>query len=111
MNILITGGAGFVGSYLAIQLKEVYPNAQVVALDNLKRRGSELQLAKLKRHGVEFIHGDIRDANDFDALRDRTWDYLIECSAEPSVHAGSQGYGSHYLIHTNFLGTFNSHEL
>lgn len=45
MTILITGGAGFVGSSLAIYLKDKYPAYDIVVLDNLKRRGSELNLA------------------------------------------------------------------
>ena len=44
-HILITGGAGFVGSNLAVLLKEQFSNISVTALDNLKRRGSELNLA------------------------------------------------------------------
>ena len=40
-KVLITGGAGFVGSSLSLQLKQKYPDYHVVVLDNLKRRGSE----------------------------------------------------------------------
>ncbi|MFM6506981.1 MAG: NAD-dependent epimerase/dehydratase family protein, partial [Dolichospermum sp.] len=43
-KVLITGGAGFVGSALAIGLAQRYPNWKITALDNLKRRGSELNL-------------------------------------------------------------------
>jgi CDP-paratose 2-epimerase len=39
-SILITGGAGFVGSSLALRFKEAFPTAAVTALDNLHRRGS-----------------------------------------------------------------------
>ena len=41
---LVTGGAGFVGSSLAFAIKEAAPDADVVALDSLMRRGSELNV-------------------------------------------------------------------
>ncbi len=104
MKLLITGGAGFVGSSLAISLKQNYPHYQIFALDNLKRRGSELSLARLKAAGIEFLHGDIRNKEDFDALP--AVDTVIEASAEPSVLAGLDGTPD-YLINTNLFGTVN----
>ena len=50
-NILITGGAGFVGSNLAILFREALPELGVTVFDNLKRRGSELNLPRLRRRG------------------------------------------------------------
>ena len=64
-NLLITGGAGFVGSNLAIRFRRLGPDATVTALDNLKRRGSELNLPRLREAGVKFRHGDIRCVEDF----------------------------------------------
>ena len=61
MRIIITGGAGFVGSHLALSFKRNMPDTRVIALDNLKRRGSELALRRLASGGVEFRHGDIRN--------------------------------------------------
>ena len=104
MKILITGGAGFVGSNLAIEFKKNRKDINVVALDNLRRRGSELNIPRLKENGVEFIHGDIRNREDFEAI-EKT-DIIIECSAEPSVLAGYDS-SPDYLINTNLLGTIN----
>ena len=104
MKLLITGGAGFVGSSLAISLKTNYPHYEIYALDNLKRRGSELSLARLKAAGINFLHGDIRNKEDFDALP--AVDVVIEASAEPSVLAGLDGTPD-YLINTNLFGTVN----
>jgi CDP-paratose 2-epimerase len=101
---MITGGAGFVGSHLALSFKRDMPHTTVIALDNLKRRGSELALRRLASGGVEFRHGDIRNRED---LADAgSFDLLIECSAEPSVQAGLAG-GARYLINTNLIGTIN----
>jgi CDP-paratose 2-epimerase len=103
MHILITGGAGFVGSNLAVMLAEKR-GCSVTALDNLHRRGSELTLPRLRSVGVRFVHGDIRNPEDLGGMP--AADLLIECSAEPSVHAGYHG-GASYLVNTNLLGTFN----
>ena len=105
MKILITGGCGFVGSNLAIGLKKKHPNYSICALDNLKRRGSELNLSRLKEHEVSFIHGDIRNRTDFDEVGEV--DLVIDAAAEPSVLAGTQG-GLDYLIDTNLNGTINT---
>lgn len=105
-HILITGGAGFVGSTLCIKFKEYYPSLEVVALDNLKRRGSELNLPRLKRKGVRFIHGDIRNKDDINV---GPFDLLIECSAEPSVMAGVTS-SPEYLVNTNLSGAINCFE-
>lgn len=106
-HILITGGAGFVGSNLALKLKRDYPQANVTVLDNLKRRGSELSLPRLKQAGIEFVHGDIRDRED---LVFEKVDLLLECSAEPSVLAGI-GSSPDYLMNTNLVGTLNCLEV
>ena len=104
MRILITGGAGFVGSSLAIYLSTNMGGCEVIAFDNLKRRGSELNLIEFKKFGVKFIHGDIRNIEDFEGIPGV--DLIIDCSAEPSVLA-EQGAGVNYLVSTNLLGTLN----
>ena len=85
-RIMITGGAGFVGANLAAMYKQAYPEITVYACDNLSRRGSELNLPRLKRLGVAFLHGDIRCREDVENWP--SFDLLIDCSAEPSVQAG-----------------------
>ncbi len=106
---LLTGGAGFVGSNLAIRLKrDLGQSARVVSLDNLKRRGSELNLPRLRQAGVEFVHGDIRSVEDLKSVGQA--DVILECSAEPSVLAG-YGDSPNYVIQTNLLGTINCLEV
>ena len=107
--ILVTGGAGFVGSHVAIMLKQHYPGHPVLVLDNLKRRGSELNLARLKSAGVAFRHGDVRNPEDLDP-GNRHLALLVECSAEPSVLAGFNESPA-YLVNSNLGGAINCLEL
>jgi CDP-paratose 2-epimerase len=107
--ILITGGAGFVGANLAIWFKTRYPAVQVTAVDNLRRRGSETNLPRLREHGIEFVHCDIRNPEDL-RFAERRVDLILECSAEPSVLAGYGG-APDYVINTNLVGTVNCLEL
>lgn len=107
-HILITGGSGFVGSNLGLLLKRDLPRVRVTALDNLKRRGSELNLPRLKKGGVDFIHGDIRNREDLLAID--PFDLILECSAEPSILAGYSG-SPDYVVNTNLMGTINCLEL
>jgi CDP-paratose 2-epimerase len=107
-RLLITGGAGFVGSNLAVSLATRHPEWEIVVLDNLYRRGSELNLPRLQEAGVEFVRGDVREPEDL--ARVKRIDALIECSAEPSVMSGVDG-DTGYLVHTNLTGAYNCLEL
>jgi len=107
-KVLITGGAGFVGSNLAVSLATRHPDWELLAFDNLYRRGSELNLPRLAEAGVEFVKGDVREPADLGAIG--TIDAMIECSAEPSVMSGVDG-DTGYLVHTNLTGAYNCLEL
>lgn len=106
-TVLVTGGAGFVGSHLSVRLAQ--SGAHVIAFDNLHRRGSELNLGKLADAGVEFVRGDVRHAAEL-AFPGRAIDWIVDCAAEPSVTAG-YGAGSRYVVDTNLGGTANCLEL
>jgi CDP-paratose 2-epimerase len=105
MNILITGGAGFVGGALARYFRREGAGNTIVVVDNLRRRGSEWNLNALISAGVKFVHGDIRSPADLEAV-DGTFDVLIEASAEASVHAGIAD-SPRYVLDTNLLGALN----
>jgi CDP-paratose 2-epimerase len=107
-RLLITGGAGFVGSNLAVALASRHTEWEVIALDNLYRRGSELNLPRLEGAGVEFVRGDVREPEALGQLPPIS--ALVECSAEPSVMSGVDG-DTGYLVHTNLTGAYNCLEL
>ena len=107
-SILISGGAGFVGSSLAIGLKQLHPDWKIICLDNLRRRGSELNLPRFKTLGIEFAHGDVRSSDDLDPQVFDV-DLIIDCAAEPSVLAGFSS--PQYILNTNLVGTINLLEL
>jgi len=106
-RVLITGGAGFVGSNLAIALA-ADSGREVLAFDNLHRRGSELNLPRLEAAGVQFVRGDVREPAQLEQLPEV--DAIVECSAEPSVMSGTNGDTS-YLVHTNLTGAYNCLEV
>ena len=60
MRALVTGGAGG-GGNLVDGLARRHPDWEIAALDNLSRRGSEINLPRLEEAGVEFFEGDRRD--------------------------------------------------
>jgi len=104
-NVLVAGGAGFVGSHIALRLRARYPEARIVAVDNLKRRGSEWNLARLSAHQIEFVHADVRVRDDLAGL-DARFDLVVDCSAEPAVLSAYE-HGPRYVIDTNLTGTVN----
>ncbi|HPT39701.1 MAG TPA: NAD-dependent epimerase/dehydratase family protein [Candidatus Omnitrophota bacterium] len=106
-SLLITGGAGFIGSNLAVGFKQKYPRLKVYALDNLSRRGSELNLVRLKENNIKFIRADVRNPKELVLKFDL--DLMLECSAEPSVMAGRDD--PLYIINNNLVGTVNCLEL
>lgn len=83
-TVLITGGCGFVGYNLSVFLKRNGYN--VIALDNLTRRGSEINLSLLKKQRIKAIHGDVRNPEDL--LFDDKIDIILNTAAEPSAIEG-----------------------
>ncbi len=104
MNLLLTGVCGFVGSTLALALREARPEWRLCGLDNFSRPGSEGNRRRLQAAGVRLFHGDVRLASDVDALP--AADFVIDAAANPSVLAGVDGQSSsRQVVEHNLLGT------
>lgn len=99
MRILITGGAGFIGSHLAERL--LAAGREVRILDNLSTgRRENLPMAG----GLEFIKGDIRDVKDVERAVSGC-EAIVHLAAVASVQASvDDPAGTHA---TNFVGTLN----
>src|SRR3954449_2878287 len=107
-RVLITGGSGFVGANLGVGLAERHPDWEITAFDNLKRRGAELNIPRLRATGIRFVHGDVRSQADLLALE--PVDAVVECSAEPSALAGVTG-SPDYVVQSNLVGAYHCLEL
>jgi len=110
MKLLITGICGFVGSTLALALRESQPDWEIGGIDSLIRRGSQLNVERLRARGIEVRHGDLRNRGDLQALPAADW--IIDCAANPSVLAGIDGKSSsRQLVEHNLIGTIELLEL
>ena len=107
-RIVVLGGAGFIGATLAIAFKQDHASAQVSAVDNLKRPGSELNLARLRSQGVSFMHADLRVHEDLNRIEGM--DVLVDCVADPAVLSGYSTAAKQF-VHTNLDTTLNALEL
>jgi dTDP-glucose 4,6-dehydratase len=106
-NVLITGGAGFIGSNFTRYLLKVEPDVSIINLDALTYAGSMKNLENLpdpERH--TFVHGDINDRILVDRLlREHDIDTVVHFAAES--HVDRSILGPEQFIQTNILGTFN----
>ncbi|MBS3095911.1 NAD-dependent epimerase/dehydratase family protein [Candidatus Woesearchaeota archaeon] len=106
MNVLITGGCGFIGFNLSMFLRK--KGFSVVAMDNLVRKGVEISRDILEDNDIRFVHGDVRNIEDFSNV-DKKIDIILNTAAEPSA---IEGYKNPYFDFTNnFLSVVNVLEL
>jgi dTDP-glucose 4,6-dehydratase len=105
-NVLVTGGAGFIGSNFIHFLLRVEADVRVVNLDVLTYAGSRENLKRLpdpNRHN--FVHGDITDRALVDELlHQHRIDTVVHFAAES--HVDRSILGPEQFIHTNIIGTF-----
>ena len=106
-NVLITGGAGFIGSNFVRFLQRVAPDTQIINLDLLTYAGSMENLDNLPvPENHFFVQGDICDQPLVEKLmRDHHIDTIVHFAAETHVDRSLQGPSA--FIQTNIVGTFS----
>lgn len=105
MKILVTGGAGFIGSNFIRYFLRTYPDAAVLNLDKLTYAGNLDNLVEVASHpNYEFVQGDILDASLVEILLEKPYDAVVHFAAESHVDRSIVGAGE--FIQTNIQGTF-----
>jgi dTDP-glucose 4,6-dehydratase len=99
MNILVTGGAGFIGSQFVRDLLDDSPDARVTVLDKLTYAGNLANLATVS--GYTFVHGDIADPALLATVVPGT-DVVVNFAAETHVDRSIDDPAQ--FLHTNVLG-------
>lgn len=104
-NILITGGAGFIGSHLVRRMVTLYPQYKIINLDALTYAGNLSNLSDLETAGnYLFVRGDIRDyAGLRKVFQDHRISDVIHLAAESHVDRSIEDPSS--FVETNVMGT------
>ena len=104
MNILVTGGCGFVGSSICTYLKKKNKNLNILSVDNLSKIYSKYNQRNLKKNKINNKIINMGNIKKFQNLKFKA-DFIIDCSAEPSVEASRKNISK--VIESNFLSTLN----
>tara|TARA_B110000459_G_C16618509_1_gene500244 strand:+ start:1671 stop:2717 length:1047 start_codon:yes stop_codon:yes gene_type:complete len=106
-TILITGGAGFIGSHVVRLFVNKYPQYKIVNLDKLTYAGNLENLSDIENHdNYIFEQGDIVDSNFIQNIFDKyKFDSVIHLAAESHVDRSISNPME--FIHTNIVGTVN----
>ncbi|MGR3916957.1 dTDP-glucose 4,6-dehydratase [Pediococcus acidilactici] len=102
-NIIVTGGAGFIGSNFVHYVVENHPEVHVTVLDKLTYAGNRANLAGLPEDRVELVVGDIADAELVDKLV-KDADAVVHYAAES--HNDNSLIDPSPFIQTNIVGTY-----
>ena len=106
-TILITGGAGFIGSHVVRLFVNKYPDYKIVNLDKLTYAGNLANLKDVEnRHNYEFVKGDIVDADFIQKLfQEKQFNGVIHLAAESHVDRSISNPME--FVFTNVIGTVN----
>jgi dTDP-glucose 4,6-dehydratase len=104
-NLLVTGGAGFIGTNFVYYWLEKYPDSRVIVLDALTYAGTRSNLTPLDDHpGFRFVHDNILNQEIVETLlREEAIDTIVHFAAES--HVDRSIYGPDAFLETNIIGT------
>ena len=106
-QLLITGGAGFIGSNFALYWLNTYPSDKVIVLDALTYAGNRANLTAIENNpNFTFVHGDICNTTLVETiLTDHNIDTIVHFAAESHVDRSITGPDA--FIETNIIGTYS----
>lgn len=102
-NIIVTGGAGFIGSNFVHYVYNNFPNVHITILDKLTYAGNQNNVKSILGDRVELIVGDIMDRELVDKLASKA-DAIVHYAAES--HNDNSLNDPSPFIYTNFVGTY-----
>lgn len=103
-NVLVTGGAGFIGSNFIHYLHRIEPDCQIINLDALTYAGNLDNLSGLAKKNYVFTQGDICDLDLVQSIFSRySVDTVVHFAAES--HVDRSILGPMPFVHTNIVGT------
>ncbi|OIM16687.1 dTDP-glucose 4,6-dehydratase, partial [Oenococcus oeni] len=107
MNILVTGGAGFIGSNFVHYMLKAHPDYNLIDLDLLTYAGNLHNFDDIKNESHHiFIHGDIRNAQLVDYLF-KTYDFDAVVNFAAESHVDRSILHPEIFVQTNVEGTVN----
>jgi dTDP-glucose 4,6-dehydratase len=102
-NIIVTGGAGFIGSNFVHYVYNNFPNVHITILDKLTYAGNQNNVKSILGDRVELVVGDIMDKELIDRLASKA-DAIVHYAAES--HNDNSLNDPSPFIYTNFVGTY-----